>query len=98
MKLNSMKSMDMKSIDNKFLKGFNNILSPTLINLFIPFSLTIIVILLYIKYKKIELFNNFIQENFITTIPNPTVARRLSDGYIQSIINNYLATITNKIY
>lgn len=54
----------MSKIYNKFAKGFKNICSPTLINLFIFLILAIIIVLVYIKYKKIELFNN--NEKIIT--------------------------------
>lgn len=84
-------------ISNKFEKGFKNILSPTLINLFIVLSLILILLLVYIKYKKFELFNNFIKEHFTTTAPNVTVAAQLSSGYIQSLLTNYMKTIENKI-
>ena len=85
-------------ITNNFEKGFKNILSPTLINLFIILSLILILLLVYIKYKKIELFNNFIRENFTTTVPNATLASQLSSGYIESLLNNYMKTIVNKLY
>ena len=38
-------------------KGFQNLFSPTLANFLIVLSLVIIVILVYIKTKKIDLFN-----------------------------------------
>lgn len=38
-------------------KGFQNLFSPTLINLLIAISLLIIVILVYVKNKKIDLFD-----------------------------------------
>ena len=38
-------------------KGFQNLFSPTLANFLIALSLVIIVILVYIKTKKIDLFN-----------------------------------------
>lgn len=38
-------------------KGFQNLFSPTLINLLIAISLVIIVILVYVKNKKIDLFD-----------------------------------------
>ena len=62
------------TINNKFTKGFSNILSQTLINLFIVFSIAIILILIYIKYKKFELFNvkknnnNSFKKNLVQTI------------------------------
>ena len=67
-----------KSINNKFAKGFSNILSPTLMNLFILLSLIIIIVLLYIKSKKVELFNgikfNSIKENFLESSKMYTMA------------------------
>jgi hypothetical protein len=67
-----------KSINNKFAKGFSNILSPTLMNLFILLSLIIIIVLLYIKSKKVELFNgikiNSIKENFLDSSKMYTMA------------------------
>jgi len=45
-----------KYIKQKFLTGINNIISPSLINLFIALSLLIIVSLIYLKYNKIELY------------------------------------------
>ena len=39
-------------------KGFKNIFSPTLINLFIALTLIIIIILIYLKNKNIDLFTD----------------------------------------
>lgn len=45
-----------QSIVSKFSKGFENQLSPTLINLLIILSLIIILALTYLKNRKLELF------------------------------------------
>ena len=42
-------------------KGFQNIFTPTLTNLLIVLSLVIIVILVYMKNKTIDLFNDNLQ-------------------------------------
>ena len=42
-------------------KGFQNIFTPTLTNLLISLSLVIIVILVYMKNKTIDLFNDNLQ-------------------------------------
>ena len=54
------------------IKGFQNIFTPTLTNLLIALSLVIIVILVYIKTKKIDLFisdSDYLQ-SIITKIEN----------------------------
>ena len=76
----------MTSIKNKFSKGMNTILSPNLVNLFIVLSLIIILLLSYLKYNKIELY----EEN---TATSKTIAQIFYDtdtGYIESIIKKYL--------
>ena len=83
-----MKNMK-NSINTKFSQGFNNILSPSLINLFIALSLLIIISLSYLKYNKIELYED--------TKTNKTTANEINKinlntdtGYMSSIVRNYL--------
>jgi hypothetical protein len=75
------------SINKKFSQGFNNILSPSLINLFIALSLLIIIALIYLKYNKIELYidNYSVTADYINqmNLNNNT-------GYMSSIIDNYI--------
>ena len=57
-----------KNINTNISKGFTNILSPTLLNLFIFMSLVIIICLGYLKYRRIELFDytkTKLKENFL---------------------------------
>ena len=89
-----------KEINNKFAKGFNNIFSPTLLNLFILLSLMIILSLVYLKFKKFELFDctSPTDSNYpCTTQPVPTIPI-LDNTYIQSIINRYMNNLQNKQY
>jgi hypothetical protein len=75
------------SINKKFSQGFNNILSPSLINLFIALSLLIIIALIYLKYNKIELYidNYSVTADYINqmNLNNNT-------DYMSSIIDNYI--------
>lgn len=77
------------SIDKKFAKGFNNILSPTLLNLFIALSLLIILSLSYLKYNKIELYLDPIATNLTN---NDTTKNNFDTdtGYISRIVQNYI--------
>ena len=74
-------------INKKFSQGFNNILSPSLINLFIALSLLIIIALIYLKYNKIELYidNYSVTADYINqmNLNNNT-------DYMSSIIDNYI--------
>ena len=76
----------MSSIKNKFSKGINTILSPNLINLFIVLSLIIILLLSYLKYNKIELY----EEDTATSKTIEQIFYDTDTGYIESIIKNYL--------
>ena len=49
-------------------KGFKNIFSPTLINLFIALTLIIIIILIYLKNKNIDLFTDDYLDSIINKI------------------------------
>jgi hypothetical protein len=87
-----MKYANTNSINKKFSQGFNTILSPTLINLFIALSLLIILALIYLKYKKIELYTNP-----STTMFNINQYNLDTDtGYMQNIIDNYIKSIKLK--
>ena len=87
-----MKYVNNNSINKKFSKGFNTILSPNLINLFIALSLLIIMTLIYLKYKKIELYDNPTTTSFNIdqyNLDTDTV-------YMQNIIDNYIKSIQLK--
>ena len=99
---------EMSQIYKKFTKGFNNIYSPTLINLLIFLALIIILVLVYIKYKKIELYSgkthNSLKETFFslqsialpsgTKLANvPDVDRKVSSVYQSN--PNYKSSILN---
>jgi hypothetical protein len=81
------------SINKKFSQGFNNILSPSLINLFIALSLLIILALIYLKYNKLELYQN---PTTTKATPTRTYANiyqanlNTDTGYMSSIVNNYI--------
>jgi hypothetical protein len=100
----------MKSIkqltSNKFSKGFNNILSPTLLNLIILLSLIIILALVYLKTNKFELFDcitnptdpacSTTTTKYKTTIPNITLSTNdIDTNYFATIINNYIKSKSN---
>jgi hypothetical protein len=83
------------SINKKFAKGFNNILSPTLLNLFIALSLLIIISLSYLKYNKIELYKNQIKNDFASNDINDIndinkINLDTDTGYMTTIIQNYI--------
>jgi hypothetical protein len=92
-----MKSLKQLSTD-KFSKGFNNILSPTLLNLLILLSLIIILALVYLNTNKLELFDcitNPTDPACITTKPNtnPNITLSTNDiepNYFATVINNYI--------
>ena len=77
------------SINKKFAQGFNNILSPTLLNLFIALSLLIILSLSYLKYNKIELY---VDPTTTRSITNDTTKNNFDNdtGYISSIVQKYM--------
>ena len=91
--MNSIKQVNNK-LNNKFVKGFNNILSPTLLNLVIVLSLIIILFLIYMKYKKIELFDNTTQPQVTQVTPVVTIG---NNGYIKNLLNSYTTNIKNKV-
>jgi len=78
----------MNSIYVKFAKGFKNITELTFINLTILLSIIIILALLYLKYKKIELY----------TEPLKTTQFINDYSYISSFIDKYIKKLehTNK--
>ena len=81
------------SINKKFSQGFNNVLSPSLINLFIALSLLIILALIYLKYNKLELYQNPTTTKTTPTKTNDKIyqAKLNTDtGYMSSIVNNYI--------
>jgi hypothetical protein len=90
------------SINKKFSQGFNNILSPSLINLFIALSLLIIIALIYLKYNKIELYENPTttqQQQPSVTLSSDGINElnfKNNTGYMSTIINNYLNSIQLK--
>lgn len=77
------------SIDKKFAKGFNNILSPTLLNLFIALSLLIIISLSYLKYNKIELYEDSNTKK-ITADDINKINLDTDTGYMSTIVKNYI--------
>ena len=89
------------SINKKFSQGFNNILSPSLINLFIALSLLIIIALIYLKYNKIELYADptTTQRQPSATLSSDGINElnlKTDSGYMSTIINNYLNSIQLK--
>ena len=93
--MNSIKQVNNK-LNNKFVKGFNNILSPTLLNLFIVLSLIIILFLVYMKYKKIELFDYTTQPQ-VTQVTQTPIVTIGNNGYIKNLLNSYTTNIKNKV-
>ena len=87
---------------NKFSKGFNNILSPTLLNLIILLSLIIILSLIYLKKNNFELFDCITNPTDplcrTTTIPNITLSNTtINTNYFSNLINNYIKSKSNNI-
>jgi hypothetical protein len=62
----SLKTLSLKtlSLKTKFINGISNILKPTKLNILILLSLIIIIVLVYLKTHKIELFTSFM-DNYI---------------------------------
>jgi len=81
---NTNTKLNTNMISKKMSKGFDNILSPTLINLFIILSLLIILILSYLKYNKVELYKS---ELFYDVIPDKSFSEASSAS---SLLNNYI--------
>ena len=93
-----MKYVNTNSINKKFSQGFNNILSPTLINLFIALSLLIILALIYLKYKKLELYTNptTTSKSETTDFDINQYVLDTDTGYMQTIVDNYINSIQLK--
>jgi len=91
-----MKNMK-NSINTKFSQGFNNILSPSLINLFIALSLLIIIALIYLKYNKLELYADPKAPSITFSSSDIDEFNLKTDtGYISEIVNKYLNSIKVK--
>ena len=100
MKLNN--KINTKSITQKMNKGINNIASPTLINLFIVFSLLIILTLSYLKYNKVELYTgnssiiNDSSQNTASSLLNNYIKNVQFKNQIQSVLDSHEAMIQNR--
>ena len=86
-----MKSIN-QQINSKFSQGFNNIFTPSLLNLFILLSLIIILLLIYFKNNKVDLFN------CITDPLDPLyIPENNNDiNFFTNLINNYINNKNNK--
>lgn len=70
-----------------FTKGLNNLFKMTYINFIIAFCLIIILILIYLKMNKLDLFTDTSSN---TTTTKPFISTILKDNnYLTSFINNY---------
>ena len=101
MKLNN--NINTKSITHKMNKGINNITSPNLINLFIVFSLLIILLLSYLKYNKVELYSptNYnifddSNQNNASSLLNNYIQNIKFKNQMQSVLDSHEAIIKNR--
>jgi hypothetical protein len=102
-----------QQINSKFSQGFNNIFTPSLLNLFILLSLIIILLLIFFKNNKIDLFRCvtdpldplYIPKNsndtnfFINLINNYTNNKETDTNYQQILIqrDKTIQTLANNI-
>jgi hypothetical protein len=80
----------MNSINNKFAKGFNNLFNLSILNVFILLSLIIIIMLMYFKYNKIELFE---ETDIFSTIINNYISKKQLNNEFQQALNERQTTI-----
>lgn len=81
-----------QQINSKFSQGFNNIFTPSLLNLFILLSLIIILLLIYFKNNKVDLFA------CVTDPLDPLYIPKNSNdtNFFANLINNYINNKNNK--
>ena len=81
-----------QQINSKFSQGFNNIFTPSLLNLFILLSLIIILLLIYFKNNKVDLFT------CVTDPLDPLYIPKNSNdtNFFANLINNYINNKNNK--
>lgn len=80
----------MNSINNKFAKGFNNLFDLSILNVFILLSLIIIIMLMYFKYNRIELFE---ETDIFSTIINNYISKKQLNNEFQQALNERQTTI-----
>jgi len=80
----------MNSINNKFAKGFNNLFNLSILNVFILLSLIIIIMLMYFKYNRIELFE---ETDIFSTIINNYISKKQLNNEFQQALNERQTTI-----
>jgi hypothetical protein len=78
-----------------FTKGLSNLFKPTYINLILAVCLIIILILIYLKTNKLDLFTGVDGANgtdTITATTKPLISTLLTgNNYLTSFINNYIS-------
>ena len=87
----------MNSINNKFAKGFNNLFDLSILNVFILLSLIIIIMLMYFKYNRIELFE---ETDIFSTIINNYISKKQLNNEFQQALNErqtIIQTLANNI-
>lgn len=78
-----------------FTKGLSNLLKPTYINIILAVCLIIILILIYLKTNKLDLFygaDGADGADTSTTTTKPLISTLLTgNNYLTSFINNYIS-------
>ena len=75
-----------------FTKGLSNLFKPTYINIILAVCLIIILILIYLKTNKLDLFNGADGADTSTTTTKPLISTLLTgNNYLTSFINNYIS-------
>lgn len=75
-----------------FTKGLSNLFKPTYINIILAVCLIIILILIYLKTNKLDLFNGADGTDTSTTTTKPLISTLLTgNNYLTSFINNYIS-------
>jgi uncharacterized protein YpmS len=76
-----------------FTKGLSNLFKPTYINLILAVCLIIILILIYLKTNKLDLFTGVDGANGADTATTKPLISTLLTGnnYLTSFINNYIS-------
>lgn len=75
-----------------FTKGLSNLFKPTYINIILAVCLIIILILIYLKTNKLDLFYGADGTDTSTATTKPLISTLLTgNNYLTSFINNYIS-------
>ena len=74
-------------------KGFNNLFKPTIINFILAGCIIIILVLIFIRYGKIDLFTDNTIPLTTNTIPTSQLTLISGNDYLTTFINKYINNI-----